>query len=84
MSKKTEFYDLANLYSSEILNEGIVGRTFSGAGKGAVGGGLLGGTLGAVGGGLNRLGGDAVGKGRNSVIGLTRCVNDVDRPRRHR
>jgi hypothetical protein len=78
MSKKSEFYNLANLYSSEILNEGIVGRTASGAGKGAVGGGLLGGALGAgigaLKGGLpgalgGALGGAAAGAGKGALIG---------------
>jgi hypothetical protein len=52
MSKKSELTNLANLYSSEILKEGFLGRTVKGAAKGAGAGGLIGGTLGALKGGV--------------------------------
>lgn len=60
MSKKSEFYNLANLYSSEILNEGFLSRTAKGAVKGAGAGGLIGGALGVMKGGMGGALGDAL------------------------
>jgi hypothetical protein len=70
MSKKSEFYNLANLYSSEILNEGFLGRTAKGAVKGAGAGGLIGGALGIMKGGMGGALGDAIaGAGTGALMG---------------